>query len=63
MITKNNYKDLLKEKHGDKFTYLGEFVNSKTPIKCKCNTCGHIWNKAPYELITRGTGCPNCASM
>lgn len=33
MITKNNYKDLLKEKHGDKFTFLGEFVNSKTPIK------------------------------
>lgn len=62
-MNKYNYKERLKEKHGDKFTFLEEYITSKTPIKCKCNTCGYIWKKAPYELIGRETGCPNCSSL
>lgn len=63
ILTKDNYKTFLQEKHGNKFVFLEEFINSKTPIKCKCNTCGYIWKKAPYELIIRGTGCPNCSTL
>jgi len=62
-LTKDNYITMLQEKHGDNFTFLEEFINSKTPIKCKCNKCNYIWKKAPYELIIRGTGCPNCSSL
>ena len=62
-LTEENFKKELKERYGNKFEFLGEFIKPSVPIKCKCNTCGHIWNKAPYELIVRGTGCPKCAEM
>jgi len=62
-LTKENYKELLIEKHGNKFEFLEDYINSKTPILTKCNTCGHVWKKAPYELISRGTGCPNCSTL
>lgn len=39
---------------------LGEYQNNKSPIRVKCNTCGHIW--APRaESILNGSGCPRCA--
>lgn len=61
-LNKNNYKEMLKETWGDRFEFQEEYINSKTPIDVKCNTCQHVWKKAPYELICRKTGCPNCAS-
>lgn len=38
---------------------LGEYVNSKTKIKCKCKKCNNIWETTP-DVLTRGFGCPSC---
>lgn len=41
-------------------TVLGEYVNTKQPIKVKCNICGHEWEPVAGSLL-RGYGCPRCA--
>lgn len=61
-LTKDNYKELLKEVHGDNYTFLEDYIKSTTPILCRCNTCGNEWKKIPYELIKRKTGCPICSN-
>lgn len=59
-LNKNTYKQILQEKYGNKYTFLEDYKTSTTPILTKCNTCNHEWKKAPYELLIRGTGCPEC---
>lgn len=39
---------------------LGEYINSGTPILCRCGTCGYEWKPFPVAVL-RGHGCPNCA--
>lgn len=39
---------------------LGEYVNNKTKIHCKCKICGYEWSVVPNNLL-RGHGCPKCA--
>lgn len=39
---------------------IGEYINTKTKIKCKCNICGAEWRATPSKLLW-GTGCPICA--
>ncbi len=39
---------------------LGNYINSKTPVECKCLICGYIWNASPCNLLS-GKGCPKCA--
>ena len=39
---------------------LGEYVNNKTPIKCKCKIDGHEWTPIPNDLLSKGSGCPKC---
>lgn len=39
----------------------GEYVNSSTPLTCKCLIDGHhIW-RATWSNLSRGTGCPRCS--
>lgn len=38
---------------------IGEYVTSKTKIKCQCKICNNIWNPLPNYLIY-GNGCPQC---
>lgn len=40
---------------------IGEYINSKTKIKCRCQICGHIWDANPNNLLHR-MGCPKCAN-
>ena len=40
-------------------TLLGEYVNNRTKIKCKCEVCSHEWLAFPMRL--RSVGCPKCA--
>jgi hypothetical protein len=46
--------------HGNKFDYslIKEYVNSKTDVSIKCNTCGHVFQCTPNEHL-RGCGCKN----
>lgn len=41
---------------------IGVFVNYTTNIKCKCLTCGNIFNNIPTRIIrNQFHGCPFCA--
>lgn len=39
---------------------MGEYVNAKTKIHCKCKICEHEWYPTPDSLLS-GHGCPACA--
>jgi predicted nucleic acid-binding Zn-ribbon protein len=39
---------------------VGEYVDSKTHIACKCLVCGHEWSPIPSSLL-KGHGCKLCA--
>lgn len=39
-------------------TILGEYINNKTKISCKCKTCSHEWEARPDNLLH--WGCPKC---
>lgn len=41
-------------------TILGKYINSKSKILCRCNTCNSEWKTTPDALINSKTGCPNC---
>lgn len=40
---------------------LGEYVNSTTRLKVRCNLCGHTWNPLPPDILYGGGGCPECS--
>ena len=37
---------------------LGEYINSNSPIECKCKICNYIWN--PISIYLKSSGCPIC---
>ena len=41
-------------------TILGEYVNARTHILCKCNIDGTEWSSIPYSLTKGGLCCPTC---
>ena len=38
---------------------LGEYIDAKTKIKCRCKVDGFEWDATPNNLL-RGRGCPKC---
>lgn len=38
---------------------LGEYINNKTKIKCKCKICNYEWKSIPSNLL-RNEGCFKC---
>lgn len=49
--------------HGDKYDYsMINYVNNRTPIKIKCNTCGNIFYSIPSNHLV-GKGCKKCATI
>ena len=52
-----------KEKYGDKFDYSqSEYIDSRTPIIIKCNTCGNVYKQFPRTHLENSIGCPFCAN-
>lgn len=47
-------------RNGD-FEVIGEYVNSKTPILCKCPVHGPWDTTTPNDLLSKNRGCPKCA--
>ena len=39
---------------------IGEYINNRTPIKCKCKLCGGEFYNTPHQLTVAGVGCPIC---
>jgi len=44
-----------------------EYIDSRTPIRHKCNVCGYgtkeDWFKIPVKNTTRNAGCPRCSKI
>lgn len=39
---------------------IGEYINSKTAVSCKCKKCEYEWSPIPTSLYNKNM-CPNCA--
>lgn len=50
--TDEQYKQQVKEFHGDTITVLGEYTRAKDSIYVQCNLCGHHWNPTAKNLIS-----------
>ena len=49
-------------KYDSQLDYISGYVNSKSKVKCKCNRCGNVFERA-YTTITRKNiecSCPHC---
>ena len=38
---------------------IGQYVNAKTKVRCKCRACGFEWESFPSTLY-KGKGCLKC---
>lgn len=52
-------KDVYKV-HGNNYTILGKYTNSKNKILVKHNKCGYEWEVTPNNFIHKGSRCPIC---
>ena len=41
---------------------LGEIINARTKVLCRCKICGHEWRITPSDL-KHGYGCPECGKI
>lgn len=48
-----------KNPNAENIEILGEYINNKTKIKCRCRIDGEIWYPTPSDLL-RGHNCPKC---
>ncbi|EOJ7560266.1 zinc-ribbon domain-containing protein [Escherichia coli] len=39
---------------------IGEIINDRTKVLCRCKVCDHEWSPTPSD-IKNGHGCPKCA--
>ena len=53
-------KFYVKNKNAENIEILGEYVNNRTKIKCRCKIDGYEWEVVPNSLLN-GQGCPKCA--
>jgi len=58
--TTNEFSKQVKEKHNDRYTVIGEYINAKTKIEILCNICNDPWLILPNNLIRDYGGCPTC---
>jgi hypothetical protein len=60
MITEEEFKTRVIEKHGDSISF-NNFISVSDYADFKCNICGHEW-RAQCGNITNGHGCKICAN-
>lgn len=48
---------------GNEYLFSEPYVNTKHPIKCTHEICGHEWKIAPQNFIKMGNRCPKCAGQ
>lgn len=52
------FKKFASKKHNNRYTYIDNYINSKTKMKMLC-LCGHSFYQRPNDHLN-GTGCPKC---
>jgi len=45
---------------GDEYTFLEEYIASKTKISVRHNECNHEYTVAPNHFLNQGNRCPHC---
>lgn len=60
-LTTETFKILMSKIHPD-IEVLGEYVNTDTPVLCRCKKCRYVWSPRPHHLLG-GVGCPDCAGV
>ena len=61
---KKTNEEFIKEVYdlvGDEYTFLEEYINSATKIKCKHNLCGYEWHVTPNSFLSQNSRCPKCS--
>lgn len=62
-LTQQQFLNRCVEVHGSKFDYsAASYMNAKTKVAVKCNTCNHHWSVTPNNFLNNHSrsGCPNC---
>ena len=57
-LTHKEFMDRIR-KINNNIEILGEYVNNRTKIKCRCKIDGYEWEARPSHLLS-GQGCPKC---
>ena len=57
--TTESFQEELDTKYPNEFELLEEYKTSRTPIKMRRKSCGHIQQISPDNAL-RGKGCPEC---
>lgn len=57
--TKADFVGKARQRHGSKFSYLGRYVNSRTPVSIRCRKHG-LFRQKPIDHLKGATGCPQC---
>lgn len=60
--THKEFLNEIKEKYGNEYEILEQYVNKREKILVKHNQCGHCWKVIPHNLL-RGHGCPECGKL
>lgn len=57
------FKKMVKDKYGDEYTVLGEYIETHTPILMKHNKCNNIFEATPTNFLNKNkpTKCPKCS--
>lgn len=58
--TNTQFKREIKNLVGDEYIFLDKYVNAKTKLKVKHNSCGNIYKVTPSEFF-QGNRCPYCS--
>lgn len=66
LLEKMTYKERCLSVTEGRIEPIDEYIDSKTPIKHKCNICGlgisDTWLKIPVKNTLRNAGCPRCSN-
>ena len=57
--TKSEFSKIVNDANKS-ITVIGNYIDSHTPIKYKCNICENVYFGKPYNLLKGVCGCRNC---
>ncbi len=61
-LSKEQFCEKMKNRGNPNTIVIGEYINSKTKVACKCKICGFEWKATP-DMLFRGHGCKKCANV
>lgn len=59
--TQEQFNNEVKSLVGNEYTFLENYVNQKTKIKVRHNSCGNVYYVAPKNFLKVGNRCKKCA--